>query len=223
LQLVKDSRVTLDYEVARLGPSGIGEVELYITRDDGQTWYRMPGESTSVGAAPTTETPGMPATLRRSLTVELPEEGVYGLYLVVRSGAKLGKPPPGPGDLPQLRVEVDRTPPTATLYPFKTEPHRRNTIVLLWQASDRNLAANPITLEWSDRPGGPWQPIGPRELPNAPSQYGWQLPPGIPARVYLRLSARDTAGNVGLAETTEPVLIDLNEPEVVRFSVSPGR
>jgi hypothetical protein len=36
----------------------------------------------------------------------------------------------------------------------------------------------------------------------------------VPPSIYLRLVVRDSAGNVAVAETLQPVLIDLNEPEV---------
>ena len=43
-------------------------------------------------------------------------------------------------------------------------------------------------------------------------------PPGGPAtappNVYLRLTVRDTAGNKAVAQTPDPVLIDLSVPEV---------
>ncbi len=44
----------------------------------------------------------------------------------------------------------------------------------------------------------------------------------MPPKVYLKLSVSDTAGNVAVAETSEPVLIDLVKPEVGPVTVSPG-
>ena len=43
----------------------------------------------------------------------------------------------------------------------------------------------------------------------------WVMPP----KVYLRLTVRDLANNVAVAETAEPILIDLNEPEVIPISI----
>src|SRR5262249_23090772 len=114
-------------------------------------------------------------------------------------------------DLPQMRIEVDMTPPVAKLYYPQADPHRRDALLLSWTASDKNLAPNPITLQWAERPDGAWTTIA-AEVPNT-GRYTWQLTPNLPYRVYLRLIARDSAGNTGVDETPDPVLIDLHEPE----------
>ena len=169
-----------------------------------------------------------PGHERRSLKVDLPGEGVYGLYLVVKSGAGLGKAAPKNGDFPQLRVEVDTTAPLANLFQPKPDASQQNVLVLTWSASDRNLAPNPITLEWTEDNKGAWKSIA-RDLPNTGSHplppgttgsYGWTLPAGIPPKVYLRLVARDKAGNFAVAETSEPVNVDLSQPEVISLSLS---
>src|SRR5262249_54507256 len=90
-------------------------------------------------------------------------------------------------------------------------PRRRDALLLTWNASDRNLAPNPITLQWSERPDGPWHIIA-ADLTHS-GRYTWQLPPNLPIRVYLRLLVHDTAGNTGVDDTPEPVLMDLHEPE----------
>ena len=70
-----------------------------------QSPLQEPGMPMSADAKPA------PDTSRRSLKVELPGEGVYGLYLVVKSGVGRGKTGPKNGDMPQMRIEVDTTPP----------------------------------------------------------------------------------------------------------------
>jgi len=195
LQITHSAQVTLHYKVDKVGPSGVGSVELYLTQDDGQTWQRFAEDPDC--------TPPM--------TVNLPGEGVYGLRLVVGSKAGLGRRPPRSGEPPQMRVEVDTTAPiTKILYP-QADPHRRDALIIGWSASDRNLAANPVTLEWAEGPDRPWQTIA-SELTNS-GRYTWQLPQGLPYRVYLRVKVRDTAGNVGIDETPAPILVDLHEPE----------
>jgi hypothetical protein len=137
--------------------------------------------------------------------------------MVVRSVAGLGRAAPLPGEAPELRLEVDTTPPVIYLYPVEADPRRKDTLVLLWSVTDRNLAPAPITLQWAEQPGGPWQTIAAGLTNNTGPQTGrhlWQMPAKLPYRVYLRLEARDQAGNVGWAETPEPVLVDLVEPEI---------
>jgi hypothetical protein len=158
-----------------------------------------------------------------SLTIDVPGEGRYGFYLVVRSGVGLGKPPPQAGEPPQMRLEVDTTPPQAEVYQLKPAPGQRDALVVSWSARDANLTDKPITLEWAERRDGRWESIG-GELPNTGS-FIWKVPGTVPPRVFLRLTVRDSAGNVGVAETPEPVTVDLNEPEarIVRPRVSTPR
>jgi hypothetical protein len=143
---------------------------------------------------------------------------VYGFHLVVKSRAGLGKPPPRPGDVPKIRVEVDTTPPEASLFEPRPDPSRRDALLLCWEARDRNLATNPVTLEWAPRPDGPWAFIGEPQLPNS-GQYAWAVPSNTPPRVYRRLTVRDTAGNTAKAETSQPVTVDLSTPEVEVINV----
>jgi hypothetical protein len=195
LQITNSAQVTLDYVVSKVGPSGVGSVELFLTQDDGQTWQKYADDP----------------DLKPPMTVNLPGEGVYGMKLVVSSRAGLGRRIPKAGEAPQMRLEVDSTPPLAKLLPPQADPRRRDSLILSWSASDRNLAANPVSLQWAENPDGPWQSIG-DQLTNS-GHYNWQLPSNMPYRVYLRLLVRDTAGNVGIDQTPDAVLIDLQEPE----------
>ena len=147
------------------------------------------------------------------------QPGADGFYLVVKSKAGLGKPAPKSGDPPQVRVEVDTRPPTASLYAPQPDSARHDGLVLIWKAEDRNLAANPITLEWAAQRDGRWELIGEPHLPNT-GRYTWQVPDNIPPKVYLRLTVRDTAGNSAVAQTPEPILIDLTVPEITNVGLS---
>jgi hypothetical protein len=90
-----------------------------------------------------------------------------------------------------------------------------------WEAKDRNLVENPITLEWAEQKDGPWKPIAEGPLPNN-GQYPWRLPEGLPPRVYLRLTMRDAAGNEARAQTDKPELIDLSVPQTKIIRVAPA-
>jgi hypothetical protein len=195
MQITNSTQVDLDYEVTKYGQSGIRSVELYLTLDDGRTWRRY-------GDDPDCKSP---------MHVNLPGEGTYGLRIVVSSRAGLGGKPPVDGDLPQMHLKVDTTSPLVKLAPPQPDPHRHNALLLQWNCSDDDLALNPITLQWAERLDGPWQNIA-ADLANI-NHYTWQLAPGMPYRVYLRVLARDMAGNIGVDETPEAVLVDLVEPE----------
>jgi hypothetical protein len=194
LFITNNKQVTLDYDV-KPGPSGVGKVDLWITKDDGRTWewYAENRE------------------LKPPMTVELPGEGVYGFSLVVQNRAGVGKKPPASGDAPEMRVELDTTPPSAQLFAPQPDPRQRDAVVLSWSATDRNLPANPITLQWAEQRDGPWNNIK-TGLPNNGS-YSWKLPETLPPQVFLQLTAVDSAGNPGVAVTAQTVVLDLKEPE----------
>jgi hypothetical protein len=190
---------------------------VYFTVDEGATWeqYRadMPPSWPSSAAFERSH-----GSLRGWVPVQLKDEGViYGFYLVVKSKAGLGKAPPQRGEPPQIRVELDRTAPKAELYKPLADPNNHDALILEWGATDRNLAPNPVTLEYAERPDGPWQTIGEPQLPNgAPKgRYQWRVSESVPSKVYLKLTVRDAAGNVAVAQTREPILVDLAVPDVV--------
>jgi hypothetical protein len=214
LQIVNKKQIRIDYEVAKFGPSGLGSVDVYSTLDDGQSWTLALTENSLVSD----QRSMMP--VKASIVVPVAQEGVpVGYYVVVKSKAGLGKSPPVKSDIPHIRVEVDTTFPEAVLYSPQPEPGQRDTLVLTWKATDRNLSLNPVTLEWSEKREGPWSPIGPGELPNT-GKYTWAMHPNMPASVYLKLMVKDSAGNVAVAQTQEPLLIDLNIPEVNVLGIS---
>jgi len=215
VQLVNKKDVKLDFDVTKLGPSGLGSVDVYVTTDDGASWSQVPLGPDAV-QAPEARGPGQ---AHGSVTVSLAEDAkVYGFYLVVKSRANLGKPAPKSGDAPQIRVERDTVPPRGDLVRVEPDPTRRDSLLIVWSATDKNLTATPISLEWAPRKDGPWEFIGAAELPNT-GRYAWQVPPGL-TNVFLKLTVRDAAGNVAVAVSPDAVTVDLSVPEVGSVSVS---
>lgn len=217
LQITNKRQVKLGFDVSRFGPSGLGSVEIYQTADDGATWEKMPGDSALT--LPTTGDSANNGMVKGFITVNIAKEGVpFGFYLVVKSRAGLGKPAPRSGDVPHVRLECDSTQPQADLYAPQPDPSRPASLVLSWKAEDRNLAPNPVTIEWSANAGGPWEAIGEPQHANS-GRYVWAVPGNVPPKVFLKLSVKDTAGNIAVAQTPGPVLIDLTVPEVAGVQV----
>jgi hypothetical protein len=96
----------------------------------------------------------------------------------------------------------------------------RNTLILSWTAKDRNLGPTPIKLEWAETATGPWQLIA-ANLQNNPGRFPWALPTSMPSHVYLKMTISDAAGNVGVAVTDRPQLVDVSEPEGRLIRVTP--
>ncbi len=207
----------MNYEVESHGPSGISRVDLWVTRDDGKTWLKW------------SQHDGKAANLRVNLNVPAnPQpEGTYGFRVVPVSGAGLSEREPATGDAPELRVVVDVTPPQLDLFPPSSDSTNPDTLVIQWKAIDKNFGDDPITIEWSDKPLGPWQAVAVagdviqaganttpqvRRLSNTGS-YSWRVPAGLPPRVYLKVIARDAAGNEKTVITRDPILVDLVKPK----------
>ncbi len=220
-KLVNQRQVQLDYEVGKMGPSGVGAVEVWTTLDEGESWTLASTESFAQTGVALTANPTTP--LRNKIPLNLQREGIpQGFTLVAKSRAGLGRPSPQKGELAQIRLEYDTTAPEATLFSPVPDPEQRDHLLLSWKASDKNLAINPITIEWANHLEGPWHKIGNRELANS-GRISWLVPPGTPPTVQLRLTVKDQAGNLGVAQTQQPILVDLTIPEVNILGLSDGK
>lgn len=218
--LINKADVKLDFDVNNLGPSGFGTVDVYVTNDEGGHWTLLPADPGSIQPP---EARGY-GQARGAVSVHVPvDKKVFGYYLIVKSRANLSKEPPHTGDLPQIRLERDMEAPKAKLESANPDPTRHDTLLLKWTAEDTNLTDRPITLEWSSRPDGGWEFIGGPDLPNTGS-FAWQVPPAAAAAtsVYLKMTVHDAAGNITVAQTEKPVLVDMNVPEVAGVSLSVG-
>lgn len=202
---VKSKSISLRYEVEEKGPSGISRLDLWITRD-GRTWMKYSKDLSQI----------TPPAL-----IPVTEEGLYGLTLVATSGAGQAAQPPQPGDRPQMWVDVDVTPPTVKVLGVEVgrgvDAHK---LRITWDAKDKNIATQPISLSYSESSDGPWITFAPK-LENS-GQYIWTMTPEVPFKFFVRVEAVDLAGNVGYAQTAQPVNVDLTVPKVKINAVDSG-
>jgi hypothetical protein len=205
VRLVNQKRITLNYQVREVGPSGVSGVELWYTRD-GKTWKR---DETGTETKP-------------PYIIEVSEEGLYGFTLLAKNGIGLSNDPPKSGDAPQVWVEVDLTKPAVTMTEVRATVDTKGPALKIgWKASDKNMINQPITISYAEKETGPWQPIV-SHLDNT-GKYFWPLRPGLPGKIFVQVEARDLAGNMGSAKTTTPVQIDLTRPIVQITDVEPGK
>ena len=195
VRTVNSLRFQVNYKVDDVGPSGVSHVEFFITENDGQKWYRY-GEDTDK-ASP--------------FTVQVPKDGRYGFDLRARSGAGLAANPPKAGDAPPIVIVVDQTPPVITMQPPQQGFNGvLNQVMIRWQIQDQNPAEQPIALSYATTANGPWQPIGGWQSDQG--SYLWDITDTLPPKLFIRITARDAAGNLSSAQTTQPLMIDLNRP-----------
>ncbi|AGA25482.1 hypothetical protein Sinac_1083 [Singulisphaera acidiphila DSM 18658] len=207
--LVKDRNFSLQYAVDDAGPNGPNTVELYVSEDGGRTWILGAEDQDKVSP----------------IEVVLPGEGTFGLCLVARSAAGQGDRPPGPGESPQIWVEVDSTPPSVVMLrpPVVGTGQHIGKVAIDWRATDFHLGPRPITLSWrADHAGDNWQQIAP-PMANT-GRYIWNVPPNIPPRIQIRIEVADTLGNIGAVETTEsgPVIVDRSSPKSRIIGLEPS-
>jgi hypothetical protein len=208
IHLVNSVHLRLNYDIADQGKSGISKIEIWYTQDlSCRRWQKL------------NEFPG----LVRPLEFDVSGEGLYGFTIIPRSGANLGQKEPQPGEQPQMWVEVDLTRPVVRLGRIDVgRGPEAGFVTITWTASDKNLGANPIRISYADQPGGTWTPISSTNLENT-GRYQWKYPDNIPYKFWVRVEAIDRASNVGSADTTEPVLVDLLIPKSVNLTIEPAR
>ena len=194
-RVVNAHRFHIGYKVDDVGPSGVGDVELYITEDDGAKWYKY-------GNDPDRKSP---------FQVETPRDGIYGFALRVHSGAGLAADPPRPGEKPSIVVVVDNTPPSVKLLSADQGRGKNlNQVVLRWSVTEDHPAEQPISLAYTNDPNGRWEPI--TGWISDTGEFVWNAGPKTPSRLYFRVTARDAAGNLDFSQTTNPVIVDLSRP-----------
>ncbi|RMG35389.1 MAG: hypothetical protein D6725_12660 [Planctomycetota bacterium] len=192
------------YRIEDVGPSGVGKVELFITQDNGRKWWKY----------------GEDPDLRSPFNVRVPADGVYGFAIRVSSGVGIADPPPQPGEPPELVIVVDQTPPLVQLLPIRQGTQEgTNTLIIQWRAADDHFDDHPIALSFAPSPQGPWQPVT-GWLPNT-GRYVWAVPNNVPAQLYLRITARDIAGNLSSVVSGQPVIVDLSKPTARIVDVAP--
>lgn len=202
VRMVNATTFELEYEVDGIGPTGIARVEVWGTRDGGRTWSSF----------------GVDNDNRSPVAVRVDREGVYGLSVAFQTGNGFGGTPPRSGDQPEIWIGVDLTKPAARI--SGTELGREvGDLVVRYEAADGQPEPRPISLFYRAGAAEAWQPIA-AGLENSGS-YTWRLDNRIPERVYLRLEARDEAGNVGAYETPEPVRIERQRPQGRIIGVRP--
>lgn len=198
-QLVADSVFNVAYTIEDVGPSGLSSVEMFLTEDNGQQWYRY----------------GNDTDLQSPMQVDVQGEGTFGFAIRVRNGVGFIDPPPQPGDLPEIVVTVDRTAPLVELGVPQVRVSNSAAISLGWNVHDGQSTA--VRLEWASSASGPWVPVFDWQPDRG--HYEWPVNPNMPHTMHFRLLARDAAGNIGSAQTAQPVLIDMKRPKARMIGV----
>jgi hypothetical protein len=207
-RIVTSYEFQIGYKLDDVGPSGISSVELFITEDNGRKWWKY----------------GDDADLKSPFDVKVRNDGVYGFAIRVSSGSGLTSDPPLPGEPPTIIVAVDQTAPTVELLPVQQgRGANANRILIRWKVTEDHPAEKPVSLQYAANLNGPWEPISDRKE-ELNGSFEWTVGPAVPTQFYIRVTARDVAGNVGNAETPQPIIVDLLRPtaRIVDIEINPA-
>ena len=190
-RLTNNRRFRLEYDVESLTAENLADVELWGTGDGGRTWAKW----------------GSDADRTSPFEVEVSSEAIYGFRIVIVARNGVSSRPPQAGDSADVWIQVDTSAPTVriTQAAYGTA-EKAGQLDIRWEANDQQLTARPITLQFSDRPAGPFTTIA-AGLPNT-GQYWWPFDPRTPRQIYLRLEAKDEAGNVGHHLLADPISVE---------------
>jgi hypothetical protein len=202
-QFTNSKRVNLKYGLQDVGKSGVSVIEVWNTTD-GRSWQLLKAWKEIPKELDRPQ--GIPLTFDR--------EGLYGFTLLPRSGVGRAAPGPQTGDEPQIWIEYDATPPVVRLSAVEVgRGEDDGKLLISWAAEDKNIdrADRCITLSYAEDLNGHWTPFA-KDIPND-GFYSWKMDATVPFQFYVRVEARDKAGNVGKADTLDRIKVDLNQPK----------
>lgn len=199
--LINTEHASIEYRLDQVGPSGVGKVEVYMTTNAGQSWHRL-GEDTDK---------------RSPADIKLPGDGVYGIRIVVTNGNGFGGRAPVSGDAPHCTIEVDTTSPFVQLRSAEILPSS-GQVEIRWNASDKNLGAEPVNLSYRTKTDGAWQLIA-RGIKND-GLYRWAFPRDAGAQFFFKVEVADQAGNLAQDSSRQPIVIDTTEPNATVITVT---
>jgi len=190
----------IEYGAQSQGLSGLADVCLYYTTDDGATWIRY----------------GRDGDGRSPIRFCSPGDGKYGFFIQGISGSGVVGSAPKQGDKPAFTTRVDTQFPALMLnYPRGGEHLKPSQAIdIQWTAKDKNFGAAPIVIRASFDRGKTWQALG-KPLA-AEGRMKWNVPDTASAAIRLRLEATDQAGNRTIVETASDIIVD-NVSPVVRI------
>lgn len=215
VRLVNNRDISLEFRIGQKGPSGIGGIDLWVTRNR-QDWKKVE------------PAPSVPADTAETATInyKADSEGLYGFTIIARSRANLAQPDPMRGDEPMIWVEVDTTKPEAEFVDVKfTQPNDPRSITITYKAKDKNLDPEAVILGYSETAEGEWKVLAQGLSTNAQGlgRHSCPTPPIKSYQFWLRMRVVDRAGNMTEIQYKDPINIDLTRPNVEIIDVKQGK
>jgi hypothetical protein len=119
-------------------------------------------------------------------------------------------------------IEVDLTKPDVRIADVVVgRGIETGNLTVTWNATDKNLNRQPITISYATKAEGPWTPIPGATAVENSGRFVWRMPGDVPFEFFLRVEATDEAGNIGQADTPRSVKVDLSTPKARVIGVEP--
>ncbi len=192
-RLVNRRDVELDFEVSKAGLSQIASTELWVTHE-GNKWKKHDSR------------PGAKSPYQAKLN----EDGYYGFRLVLVSETGQRSAEPRMGQVVDFELWLDTLPPKVKIFSPEAIQDASDRIKIRWQSTDKNPSAEGVKLDYSVD-GETWIAIHPTPLSG--NSFDWTLPKGIAPEVFIKITAKDAAGNVAVATSASKTAVDLVIPE----------
>lgn len=202
----------VETQIKHMGRSGVKAAHLFVSEDQ-RKWTKAVGSPFAIMKKSEDSDPNI------SLPYRVTKEGLYGFIVIPESGAGRRAADPVPDAPAMVLVEVDNTKPYAKIKSVEVLPGdaRGPKVEFTWDATDRNLMARPVSLEYAlDRNAVQWQPIVlqiENNLTKESGRYSWVVPDEKLWRFFVRIRAVDKAANMGEQIYEQEVLVDLEKPE----------
>ena len=143
--------------------------------------------------------------------------GRYGFTLRPISGVGRGVAAPRGGDMPQIWVEVDETPPEIQIHNVSVgEGDDSGKIIITWRCADKFLKDKPITIQYKAADASEWKTL--QENVENLGTLKVAPPEGV-FEFFVRLEATDRAGNKASVQSKETIKVDLSLPKVADVNI----
>lgn len=174
---VNSREVFLSFQASASPPPE--QVEVWITRDEARTWTLAEHAVASAGG----------------LRVLVPEDGRYGVYLVVANAVGRSGPAPAAGTRPQVLVVVDTAPPLLQLHAARVEPAEGGgrRVRFAFSLVEEHLSEGGVRLFYRTNPGDSWRDGG--LLCVRSGEAVWPVPAGAGLKIDVCITVTDRAGN----------------------------
>lgn len=133
-----------------------------------------------------------------AITFGVPQDGLYGFFVVLQNAGGASSPPPTPGMKPQQWMKVDQTAPLVQVLQVRPDPQfaLNRELTIRWTSDDESLGDRPVSIHYRTPQTKAYRLLAEQLPPNG--IQNWVVPDHLSGRLDLKITATDKAGNTGV-------------------------